>query len=77
MCHRNPALLTMKLLLDLAQQGHTILLSSHILELVENWCQEIIILNEGKILAEYTQKQIEEGQKLSKEFYHNIINKNK
>jgi len=48
------------ILLKLAKNGHTILLSSHVLELVENWCQEIIILNAGKILAEYTMKQIEE-----------------
>lgn len=46
------------LLLNLANNGHTILLSSHILELVENWCQEIIILNAGKVLAEYTSEQI-------------------
>ena len=45
-------------LLELAKNGHTILLSSHVLELVENWCQEIIILNAGKVLAEYTQEQI-------------------
>ena len=48
------------ILVDLANKDHTILLSSHILELVENWCQEIIILNEGKILAGYTSDQIEE-----------------
>jgi ABC-2 type transport system ATP-binding protein len=46
------------ILQDLAKNGHTILLSSHVLELVENWCQEIIILNAGKVLAEYTQEQI-------------------
>jgi ABC-2 type transport system ATP-binding protein len=48
------------ILLTLARNGHTILLSSHVLELVENWCQEIIILNEGKLLAEYTLEQIED-----------------
>jgi ABC-2 type transport system ATP-binding protein len=63
-----------KLLLKLAQQGHTILLSSHILELVENWCQEIIILNEGRILAEYTQKQIEEIKKnTGKDFNEHFV----
>jgi ABC-2 type transport system ATP-binding protein len=63
-----------KILLKLAQNGHTILLSSHILELVENWCQEIIILNEGKILAEYSQKQIEEIKKSSgKDFNEHFV----
>ena len=49
-----------KILLKLAKSGHTILLSSHVLELVESWCQEIIILNEGKILAKYSQKEIKD-----------------
>jgi ABC-2 type transport system ATP-binding protein len=63
-----------KILLTLAQNGHTILLSSHILELVENWCQEIIILNEGKILAEYNQKQIEEIKKSTgKDFNEHFV----
>jgi ABC-2 type transport system ATP-binding protein len=63
-----------KILLKLAKNGHTILLSSHILELVENWCQEIIILNEGKILAEYSQKQIEEIKKSSgKDFNEHFV----
>jgi ABC-2 type transport system ATP-binding protein len=62
------------ILLNLANNGHTILLSSHILELVENWCQEIIILNEGKILAEYTQKKIEEIKKTTgKDFNEHFV----
>jgi ABC-2 type transport system ATP-binding protein len=63
-----------KILLKLAQNDHTILLSSHILELVENWCQEIIILNEGKILAEYSQQQIEEIKKnTGKDFNEHFV----
>jgi ABC-2 type transport system ATP-binding protein len=63
-----------KILLELAQNGHTILLSSHILELVENWCQEIIILNEGKILAQYTQKEVEEIKKSTgKDFNEHFV----
>jgi ABC-2 type transport system ATP-binding protein len=47
-----------KLLKDLAGRGRLILLSSHVLELLDNWCEEIIILNQGKILAQYTLEQI-------------------
>ncbi len=47
-----------KLLKDLAGRGKLILLSSHVLELLDNWCEEIIILNQGKILAQYTLEQI-------------------
>jgi ABC-2 type transport system ATP-binding protein len=62
------------ILVDLAKRGHTILLSSHILELVENWCQEIIILNEGKILADYTSDQIEEiKSKTGKAFSEHFV----
>lgn len=48
------------LLKNLAEKGHMVFLSSHVLELLENWCQEIIILNEGKIVAQYTIEQINE-----------------
>jgi ABC-2 type transport system ATP-binding protein len=63
-----------KILLNLAKKGHTILLSSHVLELVENWCQEIIILNVGKLLAEYTIDQIEEiKSKTGKAFSEHFV----
>jgi len=63
-----------KLLQNLAKNGHTILLSSHILELIENWCQEIIILNAGKVLAEYTSRQIEDiKSKTGKAFSEHFI----
>lgn len=48
------------LLRSFAQQGSTILLSSHILELVENWCDHILIMKDGKLLANYSQKEIED-----------------
>jgi ABC-2 type transport system ATP-binding protein len=62
------------ILLNLAKNGHTILLSSHILELVENWCQEIIVLNAGKVIAKYTSKQIEDiKSKTGKAFSEHFI----
>ena len=63
-----------KILLNLAKKGHTILLSSHVLELLENWCQEIIILSAGKVLAEYTSEQIEKiKSKTGKSFNDHFI----
>ncbi len=47
------------LLRTFAAQGSTILLSSHILELVENWCDYTLIMKDGKILAVYSQQDIE------------------
>ena len=64
-----------RILKEFAEKGHLILLSSHVLELVENWCQEIIILNKGKLLAEYSQKKIEEIKKQTgKEFSDHFVN---
>jgi len=48
-----------KMLQNLANNGRTILLSSHVLELMEKWCQEIIIMNKGKIISIYTLEDIE------------------
>jgi ABC-2 type transport system ATP-binding protein len=48
-----------KLLQALAQKGKTVLLSSHVLEMLEQWCQEMIILSAGEVLAVYTSEQIE------------------
>ena len=49
-----------KILQNLAGEGKTVLLSSHVLELIEKWCQEIIIMNEGRIINIYTLEEIEE-----------------
>jgi ABC-2 type transport system ATP-binding protein len=43
----------------LANEGHIILLSSHILELIENLSHEIIILNRGKLITQLSQREIQ------------------
>jgi ABC-2 type transport system ATP-binding protein len=53
------------ILKELAGKGKMVLLSSHVLELLEQWCEEIIILNQGKIEAVYTAAQIETIKKES------------
>jgi ABC-2 type transport system ATP-binding protein len=64
-----------RILKEFAEKGHLILLSSHVLELVENWCQEIIILNKGKLLSKYTQKKIEAiKKKTGKDFSDHFVN---
>ncbi len=49
-----------KLLRELADQGHTIILSSHILELVEQWCDEIYIMLNGRLVEQLHQQQLTE-----------------
>ena len=51
------------LLQEKARDGKTILLSSHILELVENWCDIIIVLNRGRVVGSFTQSQITDWRK--------------
>ncbi len=51
------------ILQHLSREGKTILLSSHVLELMEKWCEEIIIMNKGKIIDIYTIEKIAEIKK--------------
>ena len=48
----NSAMLLKKLLRHLADQGKTIFYCSHILEVVENLCDRVIIINQGRIVAD-------------------------
>jgi ABC-2 type transport system ATP-binding protein len=72
-----------KLLKDMTGRGKLILLSSHVLELLENWCEEIIILNQGKILAQYTLEDIgkiknKTGKTFNEHFVeliHSVVNR--
>ena len=63
---------------ELANAGHVILLTSHILELVENLCQQILILNEGKLLDQISQEEIQKIKdttgKNFNEYFVDIIN---
>jgi len=47
------------MLKQMAGKGKMVILSSHVLELLEEWCEEIIILDQGKVRAVYTTSQIE------------------
>jgi ABC-2 type transport system ATP-binding protein len=45
---------------QLAAQGRTILFCSHILDVVERMCTRIVIINEGRQIADGTAEQIRE-----------------
>lgn len=63
-----------KMLQSFSENGNIILLSSHVLELMENWCQEIIIMNKGRIINIYTMPEIEEIRRTSgKNFIEHFI----
>lgn len=47
----NPAMILRSILNTLAQRGKAILFSSHVLEVVEKVCQEVLILRGGQVVA--------------------------
>jgi ABC-2 type transport system ATP-binding protein len=54
------SLYNMKIEIDKHVQSRgTVIISSHILELLEKWCSQIVIMNEGKILGNYKKEEIE------------------
>jgi ABC-2 type transport system ATP-binding protein len=56
----NAALLLKELIRNLAHQGKTVFYTSHILEVVENLCDRVIILNNGKIAADGSVNQLKD-----------------
>ena len=61
-----------------ADEGNTILLTSHVLEVVENWCDVIVILNKGEIAGTYSQDEIKSwcknNDKNFSDFFVELIN---
>ena len=62
------------------ESGGTVIISSHILELIEKWCSQIVIMNEGKILGNFEKKKIEKMKRESgkdfNEIFISLIQKN-
>ncbi len=56
----NTALLLKELIRRLAEQGKTIFYSSHILEVVEKICDRVLIINEGRIVADGAIEELRE-----------------
>ena len=46
-------------ILNLANNGRTVLLSTHIIEMAENLCTKIAIIDQGKLLAIGTVSEIQ------------------
>jgi ABC-2 type transport system ATP-binding protein len=53
--------------------GGTVIISSHILELIEKWCSQIVVINEGMILGNYRKDEIEKLQKKSGKDFNEIF----
>jgi len=61
----NTALLLKKLLKNLADEGKTIFYCSHILDVVENLCDRVVIIDKGRIVADGSVKKLKEMTKRS------------
>lgn len=48
----------MELISELNRQGHTILIITHDMRLVAEYCDRVVVLNNGKILADETPRQL-------------------
>jgi ABC-2 type transport system ATP-binding protein len=54
----NTALLIKELLRNLVNEGKTVFYCSHILEVVENLCDRVVIIDKGKIIADGSVKEL-------------------
>lgn len=68
-----------KHLLELARSGKTILISSHILALILEWCDPIVIMHEGTIVKSYAKNEINtlemKTQKSFEEIFIDMVEK--
>ncbi|MCR5348454.1 MAG: ABC transporter ATP-binding protein [Bacilli bacterium] len=53
---------------ELCAQGSMILFSSHVLEVVEKFCNKIAIIKKGKIIASGTTEEVKAGESLEEKF---------
>ena len=53
---------------ELCQSGTAILFSSHVLEVVEKFCNKIAIIKKGKIIAQGLTEEVRGGESLEEKF---------
>lgn len=65
-----------KLMRDHADSGNVVFFSSHVLEVVEKLCDRIAIINDGKLIGEYSIDEIDnmKNDNSLEEFFLNITN---
>ncbi|MNJ66809.1 ABC-type transporter ATP-binding protein EcsA [compost metagenome] len=60
-------------MLEMKESGSSILLSSHILSTIENYCDRFIVLHQGKVIAQGTLNEIAEQAKMQGASLENIF----
>ena len=56
-----------------AGEGKTIIISSHILPLIEEWCDPIMIMNKGTIIQTFTKAELHDKQSQTKQTFEEIF----
>jgi len=72
----NAAIMIKDLIAALAAAGKTILYSSHVLDVVEKVCDRVLIINEGKLIADGTSDSLKASTKEStlEDVFRNLTN---
>lgn len=65
-----------KILQDLHKEGKTILLTSHYLEEVENLCERVVIIKNGKICGDFTMNDVKARGSLENLYLEMVDHKN-
>jgi ABC-2 type transport system ATP-binding protein len=60
-------------LTTLSQQGKTIILSSHILPLIEEWCDPILIMNRGNLVKRLSKDDLQQMQQINSSSFTEIF----
>jgi len=64
---------------SLKKAGHTIILSSHIISLIRDWCDPVIVMHQGKVIQNLSQQEIisleEKGKKKLEQLFVEWIRK--
>jgi ABC-2 type transport system ATP-binding protein len=57
-----------RILADFVSAGGTVILSSHVMDLVERICSHVAVIDEGEVLATGTVDEVRAGQSLEERF---------
>jgi len=63
-----------KILRDFREEGGTVFISSHILSELEDLCDEVVLINQGRIIAEGNLKDLTSKSSLKEFFFKKVKN---
>ena len=61
------------LLLDQVKHGHTVFLTSHVLEVVERLCDRVAIINQGRLMVHETMANLRSGAETLEDIFVRVV----